>query len=353
MPGLKKYLHICLEIKKRIAGKFYTERLPSRRQLMQEFEVSSRTIHKVLEELKLQGIVETTPSGTLLRRQPAAAPAEREQILLFSPEEADFTEKCLASWRIMQLAAADLVEIKKYVKDSNIKVETLFEQIPIERCDGIIFINSSYNSADGDFLKARHIPFVSGNRPGIGENINWVDWNHLELFDDMLGEIVSRGVRSVDFFMPELPSGRMPDNFSQIMADFRAAKKSYMLYNPELDDREIEEPCSVEKYAEFIANLKHLPDAMLLFYSHYTMLIDELRKYDLDLTSRMVCIGGSCELDENTQILYTHRARRQLGEKIWKLLQYVRHHTDAPPRGVKQRCELKFSAEFKKLKFKH
>lgn len=354
MAGIKKYLHICAEIRKRIRTGVYTERLPARRELMAEFQISSRTMHKVFDELKLQGIVTTTHGGTIINRSVCLHAAGQVQILLISPPEEDSCSQNNTCTRIRELAEKDLVKIVPYARvDDTCSIEDILKLTVSGNCAGVIFLNSSYTPSDGKFLKEHKIPFVSANRPPPGENINWIDWNHLELFDDMLGEAVSRGARSIDFFMPELPNGKPAGNSIQILEDFRAAKKSYMLYNSELDDRDLAATDNIEKYARFLAGLKHLPDIIWLAYFQHDKLCAELHKYGIDLSSRMICVGGKCEQDEHTQIVYTEYARRQLGEKIWQLMQYVRHHPDAPPRGVKQRCKLKVSQDFKKIKFNH
>ena len=66
MPASVKYQKITSVLKARIADGVYADRLPSRRQLMEEFQVSSRTMHKVFTELKNLNCITPTFHGTAI-----------------------------------------------------------------------------------------------------------------------------------------------------------------------------------------------------------------------------------------------------------------------------------------------
>ncbi|MBE6380710.1 MAG: hypothetical protein E7047_07250 [Lentisphaerae bacterium] len=353
MPLKNKYSAICNELKSRIANGFYSSKLPPRRQLMLEFNVSSRTLHKVFCELKLSGLIAPTPGGTAVT--PVAYNKNTQpKLVLVAPDPGDFTGIYPITKRLMQLAGQDGFQLIKYLKDPRKSPAAVgfFQSLGLTANDGVIFTNSTFSPEAGDYLKQHCIPFVSGNRPCAGVEINWVDWNHLELFDDVLSQLVSRGARFIDFFIPDC-AARAMNNRQQVMADFRAAKKSYMLYQPELDELNMDSIDSLAEYADFLSRLHHKLDAVCISGEREN-LSEALRQRNLTHT-RVISFGTESDAyaPEDMHCLYSEQACFRLAGKIWQLLKYVRHHPNAPPRGVKQHSEVKYSKEFKKIKFDH
>lgn len=61
LTGRETYPYIADEIEKRINSGQYVDYLPRYRELVVEFECSSRTIDKALDQLKGRGIIYTIP----------------------------------------------------------------------------------------------------------------------------------------------------------------------------------------------------------------------------------------------------------------------------------------------------
>ena len=339
MPATVKYQNISSELKKRISEGFYTDTLPSRRELMQEFSVSSRTMHKVFVELKNMNCIIPSSHGTLINAQVLeqakyppriviAARTIKKNIYedIFHRKLTDFIRK--AGFELLLCpTSTDSIEamITKHALNSN---------------DAVIFTYSSFQVKDAELLKKHHIPFVSANRPPENIQINWVDWDHMELFNDFVGNMIMLGARSVDIFWLT-PTAGLQDNYAALMHDFRAVKRSYSLFNRELDSFPEKFWGNEEKYADHLCSLKKLPDVVWVLNKSRNRLAELLNARGISDTGFLVTHNRSCSLD-NSVAFYSDKVYSKLANRIWQLLCYVRRHPDAPPRGLKQRCEVKF-----------
>ena len=328
MPVTVKFQKIAEELKRRIAGNAYAGHLPSRRALMQEFQVSSRTLHKVFTELKLSGAVTTSHSGTAI----TPVTPRHARILIAAPGGADNLDNDPISRRLCEHVrdyGFDLL----WCDSTRTSPAEAVREAGLTTGDGVLFTNSAFTPEVGKELLAKKIPFVSGNRPATDFPVSWVDWNHLELFDDLLGKLIGNGIRSIDFFV----------NNPAIRADFLAVKKSYLLYNRELDAFPMGPESDVASYARHLASLKHLPEVVFIDGLYRSTLLEELRRLDICGDS-VLCTYG--QIDHPTEvpqgIAYSERAYRQLADKLWRLFFYLRRHPAAPPRAVKQHCEICF-----------
>lgn len=328
MPVAVKFQKIAEELKRRIAADAYAGQLPSRRALMQEFQVSSRTLHKVFTELKLSGAVATSRRGTAI----TPVTPRHARVMLAAPGGADNLAVDPISRRLCE-------HIRDYGFDllwcdsSRTSSAAAVREAGLTPEDGVLFTNSAFTTEAGELLLARKVPFVSGNRPAADFPVSWVDWNHLELFDDLLGKLVGNGIRRVDFFL---------DN-PAIRADFLAVKKSYLLYNRELDAFPTEQLGDAAAYAKHLASLKHLPEVVFIGRSARVHLLEELRRLGIRGEDFLFRYGQSAAVPSVPPVIgYSERAFRQLADKMWRLFLSVRRHPDAPPRAVKQHCEICF-----------
>ncbi|MBR2441506.1 MAG: ATP-binding cassette domain-containing protein, partial [Clostridia bacterium] len=141
--------------------------------------------------------------------------------------------------------------------------------------DAVIFTYSSFQIEAADLLKKQNIPFVSANRPPEGVEINWVDWDHMEIFNDFVGNMLMRGARKLDIFWTK-PQAGLSDNHTALMYDFRAVKRSYSLFNRDLDAFPESDWGNAEKYAAHLCSLKKLPDAVWVLDNSRQQLADLL-----------------------------------------------------------------------------
>ena len=355
-----KYQAICDTVKDRIARKVYTDRLPPRRELMEEFQVSSRTLHKVFQQLKINGIIEPTPTGTMICANAFDKSADKARIVLITPT----AQENYVNDRITQTIAGNILKYDFLVDWQVAKKEDVLATL--KKCDltakdSVIFTNSTFSVEAGNYLKENKISFVSVNRPAMGVDINWVDWNHLELFDDVTGYLVNRGARYITYFgsgsSVSVESGFqiLPDNHWQIVEDFEAAKKSYLLFYPQISKHTEDLYCNVEKYVEYLLTLKHLPDAIWCGNSITKNIIAENLLQHGVASGRILLIYMTHQPNEDVGSFgtYTLRSLEKLGNKAWELLMFSRLHPNAPCRGIKQHCEILFNKSLKKIKFDH
>lgn len=339
MPVNVKYQQICAELKKRIADGRYTDRLPTRRQLMQEFAVSSRTLHKVFTELKNCGCIAPDNQGTKLTAVALSRSNRPVRIML-------------VSFKIKQLVNDDAMirQLIKNIKSAGFELLLCdpesedplagFRAADLSADDGVIFVYSSFSSEAVEYLHQHKIPFVSTNRPADGVRINWVDWDHIELFNEFVGNMVMHGMRSLDIFW-EFQKCHERDNHTSIIAEFRAVKRSYSLFNPELDSLPLEYCGNIDKYVEHLCKLKKLPEAVWVVDTSRKRLVEGFNRHGIYDTGFLITHDRS-RAQENSVAFYSEQAYCQLADKAWNLLCHVRRHPDGAPRGIKQRCVVKF-----------
>ena len=339
MPVNVKYQQICAELKQRIADGCYTDRLPPRRQLMQEFAVSSRTLHKVFTELKNCGCIEPDNQGTRLSAMALSRSNRPVRIVLVSANiETIYTVDPIIQPLVQSIKAAGFELRLCDPLQSN--VLECFQQADLSGDDGVIFIYSSFSTAAVEYLQKRHIPFVSTNRPPDDVRINWVDWDHIELFNEFIGNLVMQGMRSLDIFW-SFKSCLERDNHASIIAEFRAVKRSYSLFNSELDNFPLKDCGNIEKYVEHLCSLKKLPEVVWVVDDSRKKLVEEFNKRGIYDTGFLITHDRS-RAQENSVAVYSTQAYRHLADKAWNLLCHVRRHPDGAPRGIKQRCVVKF-----------
>lgn len=338
MPALVKYQKIALELKKRIASGQYVDRLPSRRQLMQEFNISSRTLHKVFVDLKLGNIIEPTARGTLIKAQDRQQLRKTGRILLSATRAYEIADSdAMLKTLVSEIRSAGFEVILCDTEQQS--VIAAVEKAQLTAADGVIFTYSSFNNQAAEFLRARNIPFVSTNRPQAGTSVNWVDWDHEELFNEFVGNMILHGARSLDIFWSHQEG--LLDNHGGIINDFRAVKRSFSLFNTELDSIPEQDWGDVEKYADHLCKLKHLPDVVWVVDKSCKLLVESLNRRGIQNTDFVI---ANCRnrVTENSVVFYTPKAYSELGRKAWKLFCYIKRHPGAEPRNFKQRCEVKF-----------
>ena len=260
MPAAVKYQKITSILKKRIAEGTYADRLPPRRQLMQEFKVSSRTMHKVFIELKNMNCIVPTFHGTAVCSAAAEVAQHPVRIVLVAPSITD----TLSSDTLHIKLAECIAEAGFELIPCDTNRENIADVIANNRLnshDAVIFTYSSFQVESAELLKKHNIPFVSANRPPEGVEINWVDWDHMEIFNEFVGNMLMRGARKLDIFWTK-PQAGLSDNHTALMHDFRAVKRSYSLFNRDLDAFPESDWGNVEKYADHLCSLKKLPDAV-------------------------------------------------------------------------------------------
>ena len=339
MPAAVKYQQISSELKKRIAAGFYADRLPSRRLLMQEFKVSSRTMHKVFIELKNMNCITPTSHGTGISDGAVERAKHPVRIVLAAPNISNTIDSDTLHCQL----AAKIAEagFEMLICDTHIcSIAQMLGEYSLNSHDAVIFTYSSFQPEAAEQLKQHKIPFVSSNRPPEGVEINWVDWDHIEIFNEFVGNMLMRGARTLDIFW-STPQINASDNHTAIMHDFRAVKRSYSLFNRELDAFPESDWGNIGKYAEHLCKLKKLPDAVWVLDNSRRKLAELLTSHGVTDTDFLVTHDLN-RSQENSVAFYTQQGYCKLAHKVWQLLCHVRRHPNAAPRGVKQRCEVKF-----------
>ena len=339
MPAAVKYQKISIELKKRIAEGLYTDRLPPRRELMQEFSVSSRTMHKVFTELKNMNCITPSAHGTSISSGAVELAKHPVRILLAAPS----VNRTLPTDTLHVKLAGSIAEAGFELITCDTNHENIADVIvnnQLNSHDAVIFTYSSFQVESAELLKKHNIPFVSANRPPEGVEINWVDWDHMEIFNDFVGNMLMRGARKLDIFWTK-PQAGISDNHAELMHDFRAVKRSYSLFNRDLDAFPENLWGNAEKYADHLCSLKKLPDAVWVLDNSRKLLAELLQDRGISDTGFLVTHDRSRAKD-NSVAFYTKAGYINLAHKVWQLLCHVRRHQHATPRGLKQRCNVKF-----------
>ncbi len=345
-----KYKFIADELETRMTRAQAGDRLPSQRSLMDEFGVSSRTIHKVFQLLKQRGVIAPSPRGTTVKDLPAA-PRRNPRFYLFSMGKATDLKSDPLHRRIWERALQDgfepvfLAPIGTVVPD--------WDALDCRPGDAAIFAYSSFRSAWLEPLHRCRMPFVVGNRVPENIPVNWVDWNHLELFDNLISELVTRGAREIGVFPTRSVAGDV-SNIVMEVADFKRAKRSYSLYNNALDSFPDELLGDMASYADFLKGLKRLPDVIVIFDPKARSGLDnEFRRCGLGILTERLRLLESLPVSGDRPGhagFYSEAGYRKLADKMWMLLRHVIAHPDSAPCGLKQRCSVKYYDHFRKTR---
>lgn len=346
-----KYKQIAEELVRRMRRGEFADRLPSQRALMAEFGVSSRTLHKVFQMLKRRQCITPSPRGTLI----AARPAEfrKSRITVFVPK----TDMVMADdplyKRLAEKIAADGCEPVLHISEK-LSAEEL-DAMEFPPGDGCIFIYSSFQMEYAEALRRRDVPFVVGNRVAPEAKAHWVDWNHLDLFDNIVGELVARGAREIALFCPGLGPMRFSGNLPAIHQDFIAAKRGYCLFNRELDAMPPECFSDPQSLLDFLRSLRHRPDVILC-------LNPELRRQliaglaadgDTEAEARVLLLNSTPDGGPGNCVVgfYSDAGYRKIADKLWTLFRQASADPGLKPCGLKQRCTIQYSKSFLKSKF--
>ena len=346
---LEKYRRIASELEGALCDGQNGGRLPSQREVMAKYNVSSRTVHKAFQLLKQRSAIQTTHRGCFLSDK---LPAARRCFVFISSEGQKVVDDALIE-RLRELAE---IEQYAYVQiDFKLTDAPDFQGLGCCESDMGIFIYSSFRESFLPMLRRCRMPFAVGNRMPPNIPVNWVDWNHLEIFDNIILELLNRGARRIGFFNQSSQYGT--NNSGLIFKDFISAKHSYLLFNQDLDAFPVKHQGDAKSYAQFLCTLKHLPDAIVVCggYDLYKDLCIELETHGLGkLKPRIFCWGGLQEplqphLAGNAGF-YTNGSYRRLAEKLFRLVKYSASHPDALPCGLKQHCVVKLWSNFRTIR---
>ena len=341
----EKYRKIAADLEALLSRNNGPKRLPAQRQVMAEYQVSSRTVHKAFQLLKQRKVISTSPRGSVASSQQGAV----HRCFIFTNSE-PFADDALLQ-RLRQLAEKEKYEYVPVILNKDRTIS--FQELGCSRYDVGVFAYSSFRTVFLPELQKCQMPVVTANRLPPDIPVNWVDWNHLEIFDNIIGELLIRGARKIGFFSSA--NSDRADNTSMIAEDFIRAKRSYSLYNRQLDAFPVEKYGDVKAYVEFLQQLKQQPDAVVVFGTdQYRLLTEELQLHGMEKLARRLFFWGTQQTVQPASAcnagFYSDSCYRQLAEKLWKLLKYSASHPDAPPCGLKQHCVVKYRIQFRKTR---
>ena len=344
---LEKYRRIASELEGALCDGQNGGRLPSQREVMAKYNVSSRTVHKAFQLLKQRNAIQTTHCGCFLSGK---LPAVRRCFVFVSSEGNEEADDALME-RLRELAEIEQYEyVQINLKSSDVPD---FQGIGCCESDIGIFVYSSFRESFLPLLRRCRMPFAVGNRMPPNISVNWVDWNHLEIFDNIILELLNRGARRIGFLNKSSQDGT--DNSGLIFKDFISAKRSYLLFNHDLDAFPVTKQGDAKAYARFLHTLKHLPDAIVVCgHSLYINLCIELKAQGLEkLQPRLFCWGIQKPLQPHlagNAGFYSNGSYRRLAEKLFRLVKYSASHPDALPCGLKQHCVVKLWNNFRTIR---
>lgn len=172
---VKKHDEISAILRKNIKRNIYTKKLPSVRQLAEDFEVSTSTINKALKTLANSGlIVSDGPRGIYINDNDSVR-AKTSIVAIFtgggSPDpQSDPLLRRLSS-QIEQSGHVPLFLTASSHKALN---DPFWSSNYV---DGYIFVYSSFDSDFARKLQEAKVPFVLGNRFTLNKSFFWADFD--------------------------------------------------------------------------------------------------------------------------------------------------------------------------------
>jgi len=347
-----KYKQIADELVRRMRSGAMADRLPSQRALAAEFGVSSRTLHKVFLVLKRQNCIAPSPRGTTVAGVPPEPP-RKNRIDVFIPRDEKVPPGDPLYLRLTERIAAAGFDLRLR-STRNLTAETLAADDFLPG-DGCIFPYSTFRLEYAAPLRRRDVPFVVGNRVAAEAGVHWVDWNHLDLFDNIVGELVARGAREIGLFCPGLDALRFSGNLQAIHQDFIAAKRGYFLFNRELDALPPEEYSDPQTYLAFLRTLPHRPDVILCLNPllRRQLVAGLATSGDEEAEARVLLLNSASDEEQGNCVVgfYSDAGYRKIADKLWTLFRQAAADPGLKPCGLKQRCTIQYSKSFLKTKF--
>jgi len=310
-----KFYEIAEELKKRIIAEDYLRRLPATRVLSKEFNVSSRTIGKALQVLKLANWVVSDRGGVKIVR--ARHPElSRNVALVGRSTEAPSGNSLSAYLKNFAEQNGDSFIMIKVPEPGSDAYKSFGINPPLA---GVVF-TGTYTPELAKKLHKHGIPFVSANRLPESENASWADWDHTAEFTKAVEFLVAKGYRRLAFFQYMYPN--LLEHWWLIQQDFDRVAREFQLRHPDLSVFVREHGWDCAAFVDFWLNQPALPEVVVRIGREADDLCEELQKHKL-VPGRDLKILLSKFSDD---------ANFAWAQAVWKLLERSRKNPLAAPK---------------------
>ena len=256
-----KYPALTVTIEERITQGVYRDKLPTTRQLAEEFAVSRQTVTNALRPLIDDGILVSDRRRGVSIRKPKL---ERGLIGIVATGDLNRLIGDPPLSRFQQRIKSDGFEpiLLTIYPDTNHKNIC---KLLGSNFTGLIFTNSSLTLEIAESLERQEIPFISCNRLPVYSRLNFVehDWN--SAIRQLAAEYAVLGYKRQNLFF----QGRLEGYDRLIRKSWSAIKKELKLPRLAADEIELDyRKPSLDAFAEYLKKLKEsgeYPDILIIW----------------------------------------------------------------------------------------
>ena len=250
-----KFPLTALALERALADGCFSGKLPAVPRLAARYGVSPKVMQHAMRLLAARKLITPTPRGT--RPGPAAPRRLTGVVAVFCSSAALRPEKDPLLYSLLQLIQTDGMTAR-FLNDPEDEA-ALGEAM---RCDGVIFVYSTFRPEAFRRLAAHGIPCVAANRLPGDCDITQISWDFRRIFETVLYRLVAEGVRDILYFL----AGRAPEitaGSREIIEDLISVEKQFQfVVKPTLNYF----PAPASGIADFVAFCRrrpHFPDAVI------------------------------------------------------------------------------------------
>lgn len=216
-----RYPMLSATLQKRILSGVYRDKLPTVRELVKEFNLSSQTVSMALRPLIAKGILKADRRrGT----QIMTMPKEQSMIAIVSTGDMSIVEGDRKLKELQRHISEDGYESILFGITNKIGSRNVCKLLE-EHFRGIIFTNSTLSYEVAEHLDQRKIPFVSCNRLPVYPHINYIEAGWALNIAQIAKDFAERGYRKQGLFF----HGRLEGYNRIIMKEWRKIKEGLNL----------------------------------------------------------------------------------------------------------------------------
>ena len=318
-----KFPLTALALERDLADGCFPGRLPAVPLLAARYGVSPKVMQRAARLLAGRKLLAPAPRGTW--RGPAVPRRLTGVIAVFCAAAALQPEKDPLLYCLRQLIQTDGMTVR-FLNDP--EDETALGEAM--RCDGVIFVYSTFRPEAFRRLAAHGVPGLAANRLPDAYGIPQVSWDHRRVFETILYRLVAEGVRDILCFL----AGRAPEitaGSKEIIEDLLAVEKQFQfVVKPTL--HYFPAPASgIADFVEFCRRRPRFPDAVIC-WGQWEALTEQLRRDGRVAGRDYTLVRRPTALNRFQPERWRENWMFRLARAVWKNAKEVLADPASPPR---------------------
>ncbi len=248
-------------IEARIDDGTYSGRLPSIRQLAEDYGVAPATIQRAVTELAIRGVVVPMgPKGVQIRSREARRPGTRMVSVFCNRLNPDLSRDILLQSLREKIAGDHWRCTFMNMPGEVVSEEFLWINPSFE---GYIFLYSSITQELAALLNRHGVAFVAANRTPERWGVSCTDFDLIGRLGQAVGKAAAGGARKIGINLPHLKLANVAEELERALLDSAPAGVELRFYHTELGGIENAE-WNCRSYVERYMSEPFRPDCVIL-----------------------------------------------------------------------------------------